>query len=122
LFGLMQSEKRNMERMVEAVPDSDYQVMQNFLTHSSWEHRGVMDRTASNANLYALIELVLPGGFGDGVAVVALSPAEKWSWLRPIAGGAAVVLTIGESFAFQCGGVCGSECGRFDDRIETLDF
>lgn len=58
----MQSEKRNMERMVEAVPDSDYQVMQNFLTHSSWEHRGVMDRTASNANLYALIELVLPGG------------------------------------------------------------
>ena len=50
LFGLMQSEKRNMERMVEAVPDSDYQVLQNFLTHSSWEHRGVMDRTASNAN------------------------------------------------------------------------
>ena len=46
----MQSEKRNMERMVEAVPDSDYQVLQNFLTHSSWEHRGVMDRTAGNAN------------------------------------------------------------------------
>ena len=52
LFGLMQSEKRNMERMVEAVPDSDYQVLQNFLTHSSWEHRGVMDRTASNANTW----------------------------------------------------------------------
>ena len=39
LFGLMQSEKRNMERMVEAVPDSDYQVLQNFLTHSSWERK-----------------------------------------------------------------------------------
>ena len=41
-----------MERMVEAVPDSDYQVLQNFLTHSSWEHRGVMDRTAGNANTW----------------------------------------------------------------------
>ena len=48
----MQSEKRNMERMVEAVPDSDYQVLQNFLTHSSWEHRGIMDRTAGNANTW----------------------------------------------------------------------
>jgi hypothetical protein len=32
LCGLMQADKRNMERMVEAVPDSDYQVLQNFLT------------------------------------------------------------------------------------------
>jgi SRSO17 transposase len=47
--GLVQAEKRNMERMVEAVPDSDYQVLQNFLTHSSWEYRPVMDRVASNA-------------------------------------------------------------------------
>jgi SRSO17 transposase len=47
--GLVQAEKRNMERMVEAVPDSDYQVLQNFLTHSSWGYRPVMDRVASNA-------------------------------------------------------------------------
>jgi SRSO17 transposase len=46
LRGLMQAEKRNMERMVEAVPDSDYQVLQNFLTHSSWNHRAAMDRVA----------------------------------------------------------------------------
>ena len=41
LCGLMQAEKRNMERMVEAVPDSDYQLLQNFLTHSSWDYRPV---------------------------------------------------------------------------------
>jgi SRSO17 transposase len=46
LCGLMQAEKRNMERMAEAVPDSDDQVLQNFLTHSSWDHRAVMDRVA----------------------------------------------------------------------------
>jgi len=46
----MQAEKRNMERMAEAVPDSDDQVLQNFLTHSSWDYRGVMDQVARNAN------------------------------------------------------------------------
>jgi SRSO17 transposase len=50
LFGLMQAEKRNMERMAEAVPDSDEQVLQNFLTHSAWEYRGVMDQVAMNAD------------------------------------------------------------------------
>ena len=46
----MQAEKRNMERMVEAVPDSDYQVLQNFLTHSSWGYRPVIDKVARNAD------------------------------------------------------------------------
>jgi SRSO17 transposase len=50
LCGLMQAEKRNMERMAEAVPDSDEQVLQNFLTHSSWDYRAVMDRVARNAD------------------------------------------------------------------------
>jgi SRSO17 transposase len=50
LCGLMQAEKRNMERMAEAVPDSDDQVLQNFLTHSSWDYRGVMDQVSRNAN------------------------------------------------------------------------
>jgi SRSO17 transposase len=50
LCGLMQADKCNMERMAEAVPDSDEQVLQNFLTHSSWEHRAVMDQVARNAN------------------------------------------------------------------------
>ncbi len=46
----MQAEKRNMERMSEVVPDSDEQVLQNFLTHSSWDYRAVMDQVARNAN------------------------------------------------------------------------
>jgi SRSO17 transposase len=51
LCGLMQAQKRNMERMAEAVPDSDEQVLQNFLTHSSWDYRAVMDRVASKADV-----------------------------------------------------------------------
>jgi SRSO17 transposase len=50
LCGLMQADKRNMERMAEAVPESDEQVLQNFLTHSSWDHRTVMDEVARHAN------------------------------------------------------------------------
>jgi SRSO17 transposase len=50
LCGLMQAEKRNMERMSEAVPDSDEQVLQNFLTHSAWDYRPVMDQVAKNAD------------------------------------------------------------------------
>jgi SRSO17 transposase len=50
LFDLMQAEKRNMERMAEAVPNSDEQVLQNFLTHSAWDYRGVMEQVAINAN------------------------------------------------------------------------
>jgi SRSO17 transposase len=46
----MQADKRNMERMAEAVPDSDEQVLQNFLTHSSWDYRAVMDRVAQQAD------------------------------------------------------------------------
>lgn len=50
LCGLMQADKRNMQRMAEAVPDSDEQVLQNFLTHSSWDDRAVMDRVARHAD------------------------------------------------------------------------
>lgn len=39
-----------MERMAEVVPGSDDQVLQNFLTHSSWDYRAVMDQIARNAN------------------------------------------------------------------------
>lgn len=39
-----------MQRMAEAVPDSDEQVLQNFLTHSSWDYRAVMDRVAQQAD------------------------------------------------------------------------
>jgi hypothetical protein len=42
LRDLMQLENRNMERIVEVVPETDSQVLQNLLPHSSWDHRGVM--------------------------------------------------------------------------------
>ena len=42
LRGLMQSPERNMERMAEVVPETDYQVLQHFLTHSHWEYQAVM--------------------------------------------------------------------------------
>jgi len=61
LRGLMQAEKRNMERMAEAVPDSDENVLQNFLTHSSWGYRPVMDRVASDAD--ALLGSEIGTGF-----------------------------------------------------------
>lgn len=41
-----------MERMSEVVAGSDDQVLQNFLTHSSWNERAVMDRVASQADQF----------------------------------------------------------------------
>ena len=39
-----------MERMAEVVPDSDDQVLQHFLSNSSWDERGVMDQVALEAD------------------------------------------------------------------------
>jgi len=39
-----------MERMAEAVPDSDDQVLQHFLTNSPWKAQGVVDQVASDTN------------------------------------------------------------------------
>src|ERR1700723_4556317 len=52
------------------------------------------------------------GWFGNGPAVVALSPEEGWGWLRPIAGEAIIVPPISRSFAFQRGAVWCSECAK----------
>ena len=52
LRGLMQTPKRNMERMAEAVPDTDYQALQNFLTHSHWDHQAVMEKVSQDANAW----------------------------------------------------------------------
>jgi SRSO17 transposase len=50
LCGLIQSERRNMERMEEAVVGVDYEVMQHFISDSSWDARAVMDRVAQQAD------------------------------------------------------------------------
>ena len=39
-----------MERMVEVVPDTDYQQLQHFLSHSPWDHQAVMRQVASEAD------------------------------------------------------------------------
>lgn len=41
----------NDVRKAEVVPDTDDPVLQNFLTHSFWNHRDVMNRVARNADV-----------------------------------------------------------------------
>ena len=50
LCGLIQSERRNMERMEESVVDVDYEALQHFISSSMWDHRAVMDRVAQEAD------------------------------------------------------------------------
>ncbi|MFZ4860224.1 MAG: IS701 family transposase [Desulfuromonadaceae bacterium] len=50
LSGLVQSVRKNVERMTEVVPDSDYQSLQHFVTHSPWEYRPVIDKVAKDAD------------------------------------------------------------------------
>jgi SRSO17 transposase len=50
LCGLIQSERRNMERIEEAVVDVDYEALQHVISSSVWDHRAVMDRVAREAD------------------------------------------------------------------------
>ena len=46
LCGLMQSDKRNMERMEEVVEGADYESTQQFISDSPWSAQAVMDRVS----------------------------------------------------------------------------
>ena len=46
----MQTVRKNIERMVEVVPDTDYQSLQHFVTDSPWDARPVMDQVAKDAD------------------------------------------------------------------------
>lgn len=49
--GLMQAgSRKNMERMAEIVPDTKSRNLQQFLTHSKWDARAVIDHVARDAN------------------------------------------------------------------------
>ena len=49
--GLMQAgPKKNMDRMAEVVPDSKSRNLQQFLTHSPWDTRAVIDHVAYDVN------------------------------------------------------------------------
>jgi len=50
LSGLLQAARKNVERMTEVVPETEYQSLQHFTTHSPWEHRPVMDQVALDAD------------------------------------------------------------------------
>lgn len=51
LQGLMQGgDRKNMERMEEVVPDTDYQALQQFISDSPWDAQDVMDETALRAS------------------------------------------------------------------------
>lgn len=51
LQGLFQAyRKKNMERMVEVVPQCDYQSLQHFLSHSQWDARAVLNQVAVEAD------------------------------------------------------------------------
>jgi SRSO17 transposase len=50
LKGLMQAQRKNMERMEEVVTDSDEQRLQHMLTDSPWEHQAVFDQVAQEAD------------------------------------------------------------------------
>ena len=49
--GLMQAgSRKNMERMVEVVSDSDWQQLQQFISDSSWDRQAVIDQIARDAD------------------------------------------------------------------------
>ena len=49
--GLMQAgSRKNMDRIAEVVPESKSRNLQQFLTHSKWNHREVVDHVAQDAD------------------------------------------------------------------------
>jgi SRSO17 transposase len=66
----MQADNKNMERMVEVVPDAEWQSLQNFLSHSPWGERGLLDQLARDANH-------LIGGDTDSCFIVYESAFDK---------------------------------------------
>jgi len=49
--GLMQAgSRKNMDRMAEVVPGSESRNLQQFITHSKWDHRAVIDHVARDAD------------------------------------------------------------------------
>jgi SRSO17 transposase len=49
--GLFQGQKRNIERMVERVADSDYYQVQHFISESPWDARAGFDKVASDTSV-----------------------------------------------------------------------
>lgn len=50
LSGLLQAERRNVQRMAEVVVDTDAQALHHFLSDSPWDARPVMDKVARDVD------------------------------------------------------------------------
>jgi SRSO17 transposase len=50
LSGLVQTPKKNMERMEEKVPESNEQALQHFVTNSPWDERALLNKVADDAS------------------------------------------------------------------------
>ncbi len=50
ICGLIHADRRNMERMEEAVEKSEYQALQQFISNSPWDARAVMNRVATESD------------------------------------------------------------------------
>lgn len=48
--GLVQAVYKNIERMIEVVPDTEYQALHHFASISPWDHRPVMDQVALDSD------------------------------------------------------------------------
>ena len=70
LCGLMQAHNANMERMVEVVPDSDWDSVQHFISDSPWEHQPILNQIARDANR-------LVGGHADSYLIIDESAFSK---------------------------------------------
>ena len=70
LRGLLQTDRRNMERMEQTVPDTNEQVLQHFISNSPWDAEAVMRQVARGAD-------ALLGGYDDTLLVIDESGIPK---------------------------------------------
>lgn len=63
LRGLLQTDRRNMERMEQAVPNTNEQALQHFISNSPWDAEAVMRQVARGAD-------ALLGGHDDTLLVI----------------------------------------------------
>ena len=70
LRGLLQSDRRNMERMEQTVPDTNEQALQHFISNSPWDAEAVMRQVAQDAD-------ALLGGHEDTLLVIDESGIPK---------------------------------------------
>lgn len=70
LRGLLQTDRRNMERMEQAVPDTNEQALEHFISNSPWDAEAVMREVARGAD-------AMLGGHDDTLLVIDESGIPK---------------------------------------------